>query len=186
MHVVEQLGPFVVLPALFLIVGVGIFINITWGLVTGGPRAFQEPGAPYLYSRGYYLLFLFTLVGWSGALIGVVSEINSDRVGYSFILGWGICAIGMGSLLSFWRPMMLRGSRYLSVHGIWLFRFFHHAQVGQLMRLENPPTQALKFLPFLFISAGTIAVVISLFHLPSAIGEVGAGARIMFETITAS
>lgn len=185
MHVVEQLGPFVVLPALFLIVGVSMFINITWGLVTGGPRAFQEPGAPYLYSRGYYLLFLFTLVGWSGALIGVVSEINSDRVGYSFILGWGICAIGMGSLLSFWRPMMLSGSRYLSVHGIWLFRLFHHMQAGQLMRLDDRSMPVMKFLPGIFIVAGIGAVIFSLFHLPSAVDEILAGARLLIDTIAA-
>lgn len=65
-----------VMGSVFVATGLGMAINIAWGLITGGPRARTEPGQPYLYDRLYYFLFLIMLMGWT---IGLLSSLADDK-----------------------------------------------------------------------------------------------------------
>jgi LPXTG-motif cell wall-anchored protein len=182
MHLIERYGVFLVIPLLFIVVGVSMFVNIAWGPVTGGPRAFKEPGAPYLYDRFYYLLFLVAMSGWSFALLSFSSDPKTGETPFGFLLGWGICAIGMGSVFFLRRDMMMRGARYLADNGFWPLRIFHRMQI---MQFERQPVIVLKVLPIVFVVASIGVILFSLFHLPAAFSEVKTGTQILINVVTA-
>ena len=172
-QLVAQMGFFVLIPALFFVVGMATACNILWGLLTGGPRALQAPGAPYLYDRVYYLIFLVVLVGWSGALLAFVAEAGTPTDGAGFTLGWGILAIGMGTLFLTKADMMLKGAQYRAKNGFWLWRFHYALQARQWER-QSPIVR--KLLGGVFVVAGIGATLYSLPHLPLALSEMAMGA----------
>ncbi len=185
MHLIQQYGFFILIPALFVFVGVGMFINITWGLLTGGPRAMNAPGAPYLYDRFYYLLFFVVLIGWSGFLLSILSIVASgkDHVSdTSFIVGWGICAIGMGGILVLRSDMMMRGARYFSEHGFWWTRFYYRMQLRQY---DRQPVFLRPLLGGIFIVVGIGVVAFNITHIPDAFHEAVVGAQTLIAIITA-
>jgi len=182
MHLIERYGAFLIVPLLFVVVGVVMFANIGWGLLSGGPRALKEPGAPYLYDRFYYLLFLFAMIGWTFALLSFSSGIETGNAGFGFLLGWGICAIGMGSIFLLRRNMMLRGARYLAANGFGPFRIFHRMQV---MQFERQPAIVLKLMPIVFMVIGIATTIFCLFHLPAAVSDLKTGTQILISAVTA-
>jgi hypothetical protein len=182
MHLIERYGFFLAIPVLFIVVGVGMFVSIAWGLVTGGPRAFKAPGAPYLYDRSYYMLFLVVMIGWAFALLSISSAVETGEAGYGFLLGWGICAIGIGGVFLLRRDMMLRGARYLADNGFWPFRLFHRMQV---MQLERQPAIVLKLVPIVFVIVGVGVILFSLFHLQAAFSDFKTGTQILVNAVTA-
>ena len=182
MHLIERYGVFLAIPVLFIVVGVGMFVNIAWGLLTGGPRAFKEPGAPYLYDRFYYMLFLVAMIGWSFALLSFSSGIETGEAGFGFLLGWGICAIGIGGVFLFRADMMFRGARYLAENGLWPLRIFHRMQI---MQFERQPAIVLKLVPLVFVVAGIGVILFSLFHLPAAFSDFKSGTQTLVNAVTA-
>lgn len=156
----------------FVTVGVGMTINIVWGLVTGGPRAKTLPGAPYLYDRLYYLLFGFGLVGWWIAIFSFfgISEASVS----SFMIGWGIGAIPMGLLLWLRGDMLIDGATYLSAYGFWLFRFFHASQGRQFGRI---PRALRKLMAAVFFIAGIGVLAFNLPQIGRVPGDVASGAH---------
>jgi hypothetical protein len=154
----QSSDPFALFALVFVIVGVAMTINIIWGLASGGPRAKELPGAPYIYDRLYYLLFGLGLVGW---WIGILSffGITEDATS-SFMIGWGIGAIGMGTWFWLRGDMMVEGATYLSTHGFWLFRFFHAMQGRQFAQLP-PVMRRLMAVAFIVAGIGVLA-----FNLP--------------------
>jgi hypothetical protein len=164
--------------SLFCVVGAGMAINIAWGLITGGPRAWTEPSQPYLYDRLYYCLFLVGLVGWVIAMLSFVSIIEGAPEA-GFLIGWGIGAIGMGLLFRLRGKMMTTGARYLSSHGFVLLRPFHFMQARQL---EYQPMM-LTWVPFLFVVAGTGVLIFNLPRLPEAMDQAHAGTLKLLEII---
>lgn len=161
----QSMGPFIIIPALFLVVGVSMWVTLVWGLVTGGPRAGNEPGAPYLYDRIYYMLFLLATIGWSVALLCFDSDELNDGAPAGFLVGWGILAIGMGALFVFRSDMMLRGSLYQAKHGFWLSRFFHSMQAAQMERQGSAIRKGVGGI-FLLLGLGVTALNVQ--HIPDA------------------
>ena len=180
MHLIDRYGVLLAIPLLFVVVGVFMFVNIAWGLLTGGPRAFKEPGSPYFYDRFYYLLFLIAMIGWTFALLSFSSGVETGEAGFGFLLGWGVCAIGIGSVFFLRGQMMLRGARYLADNGFWPFRLFHRMQA---MQFERQPI-VLKWVPVVFIVMGVGVILFSLFHLPAAFSELQAGTQILVNAVT--
>jgi uncharacterized membrane protein YidH (DUF202 family) len=161
----QNFAPFALFALAFVIVGFAMTINIVWGLLSSGPRAKALPGAPYIYDRLYYLLFGLGLVGW---WIGILSffGITEDAMS-SFMIGWGIGAIGMGAWLWLRGDMMVEGAAYLATHGFWLFRFFHAMQGRQFAQVP-PVMRRLMAVAFMAAGIGVVA-----FNLPQ-IGRVPA------------
>ena len=183
MGLIERYGVFLAIPVLFIVVGISMFVNIAWGLLTGGPRAFREPGAPYLYDRFYYLLFLVAMIGWTFALLSFSSGIETGEEGFGFLLGWGVCAIGIGGVFFLRGDMMLRGARSLADNGFWPFRIFHRMQV---MQFERQSSIVLKLVPVVFVVVGIGVILFSLFHIPAALSDVKTGTQILVNAVTAS
>ncbi len=169
--------PLILFGGLFLVVGIGMWANIVWGLLTGGPRDREKPDQPFLFDRLYYLLFLVGLIGWSTALLSVpaASEGGEARTVTAFMIGWGIGAIAMGFLLLLRGEMMLNGRRYLSRHGFVLFRLFQQMQLRSLER----QTWAWKIIAPIFILVGIGVLIFNLPHLTDVPGQVIRGAQIL-------
>ncbi len=169
-----------VIVILFVTVGIGMAVNVLWNLLTGGPRAKTRPGAPYLYDRQFYLVFLVVLVGWWVALLSFFGMPSEASPG-SFMIGWGIMAVGMGSLYLFKGDMMIEGSRYLASHGFTMFRFFYALQDAQLTR-QSPFFR--KLIGGIFLAAGIGALLFNFQnfrHLPDDVAG-GAEQVVMFLT----
>ncbi len=177
----QQMGPWVLVPILFVVVGIATFAAIVWGLVTGGPRAWKQPGAPYLYDRVYYLIWLVTLCGWSGALLASASETTRGPEVWGFLLGWSVLAIGMASLFMTRMGMMIKGARYLGEHGFWAMRWYNRMQANQFSRVN---AKIGKLFPLPFLIAGVVALVVSLAHLTEAITDIRAGAMAIIHFVT--
>ncbi len=179
-HLIQTMGPFVLIPALFVVVGVGSWLNILWGLVTGGPRALQESGAPYLFDRPYYLMGLLAVAGWTIALLSALAEVGNPLMFEGFLTGWSLLAIGVGLLFLLRLDMRLRGTRYLAEHGFWLFRPFHAMQVRQF----NRQTWVIKIVPWIFLVIGACTLIFSLTHITEAWRQTAAGARVLVGYLT--
>ena len=158
--------------AVFVIVGTTMAIRTVWGLLTGGPRARDRPGAPYLYDRLYYLIFLAALIGWWTAMLSFFG-VTANTAPAGFLVGWGVMAVGMGSLFLFKQNMMVDGSRYLASHGFWLFRFFHAMQARQF---ERQPVFMRKLVAVVFLIAGIGVLAFNFGHLNEVPANVEAGA----------
>lgn len=180
----EQYGFLLVVAAVFLVVGLVAAANILWGLVTGGPRDRQKPGAPYLYDRMYYLLSVLVATGWWLAMLSVPAQMANgltakDPVFDGFLVGWGIMAVGIGALFALRRDMMHDGSSYLAKHGFVLFRFFHAAQLRQVDRMNA----GLTFLPWIFLIAGTGVLLFNITKLTEAVMQSMEGAHVVWNFI---
>lgn len=180
----QTMGPFALIPILFVVAGVGSWLNILWGLVTGGPRALQETGAPYLYDRPYYLMWLAAIAGWTVALLSVLAETGGEPKFEGFLLGWSLLALGMGLIFRFRLDMTLRAARYLSQHGFWLFRLFHMMQARQFGRRNARQAVVLKLLPLVFLFAGAGLLLFSLLNLPEAWRQIVTGAKVLAGFLT--
>ena len=170
---VARMGFFLLIPLLFIAVGIGMFFSIMWGLISGGPRARTQPGAPYLYDRFYYLLWLVAAIGWAASLLAFIAEGSSGIEPWGFLLGWAIGAVGMGSLFLLRGDMMIKGARYLADNGFLLSRWYNRMQLRQLDR-QNGLVR--KLLPIVFLIAGSVALVASVLHGNEALAEIKAGA----------
>ena len=177
----QHMGPFVLVPILFIVVGIGTFVTIAGGLLTGGPRALNQPGSPHLYDRLYYLIWLVAMTGWAGGLLSFAGIRAGETELWGFVLGWAICAVGMGSLFLLRGDMMIKGARYLAENGVWLTRWHNRMQVRQLER-QNPFVR--KLIPFIFLIAGTVALAISFPHIAEAVADVRAGAMTIVHLVT--
>lgn len=173
--------PLILFGGLFVVVGVGMWIHILRGLLTGGPRDRDEATQPFLYDRLYYLLFLVGLIGWSTALLSILpaQEVGETRAVPGFMAGWGIGAIGIGCLLLLRGDMMLNGFRYNSRHGFVLFRLFYQLQLRSLERQAG----LWKIIAPIFILAGIGVLVFNLPHWADVPGLVVRGARILVTSI---
>lgn len=158
--------------AIFVAVGTGMAVRIVWGLLTGGPRAKDRPGAPFLYDRLYYLMFLVALVGWWIAMLSFFGS-TTRAAPSGFLIGWGILAIGMGSLFLFRQKMMVDGARYLATHGFPLFRIFHAMQAGQF---DRQPAFMRKLVAVVFLITGVGVLVFNIGQINQVPGDVEAGA----------
>jgi hypothetical protein len=169
---------------LFVIVGAGMWLNVLWGLLSGGPKAITEPGAPYLYDRLYFMLWLLATIGWTmsllSALAGFSQRENAVRF-EGFLFGWSLLAIGMSLIFHLRLHMMLHAARYLAVHGFWLFRPLHWIQLRQFDHEKN---LVLKFVPFIFLIVGTAVLLFSLLHVGEAWRQTVAGAQILLSYMT--
>ena len=178
-----------VLPGLMLIlfggvfVAVGLFmwINTLWGLLTGGPRDRTKMGQPYIFDRTYYLLFLVLIIGWTAALLSMltIGTNGETRAAAGFMVGWGVMAIAMGVLLVLRNDMMLDGNRYLSKNGFTLIRPFHAMQARSVERQAS----ARKIVAPLFIIVGIGVLAFNLPHFAEVPGLVTAGFSILIEQI---
>ncbi len=175
------MGPFVLIPILFFIVGTGMFCNTMWGLLTGGPRALALPGAPYLYDRVYYLLQLILFLGWAGALLAFIPMTGKPVDGSGFMVGWGVCAIGISTLFLTRGTMMTNGMKYQAEHGFWLWRFFNGMQSAQFQR--QPPMMR-KIIAIIFLIVGTGVLIFNIPHLPTALAQMQAGAATIVHLVT--
>lgn len=175
------MGPFIMVPILFVVVGISTFVTIAWGLLTGGPRALNQSGSPYLYDRLYYLIWLVAMVAWAGGLLSFVGITAGETEPWGFMLCWAIGAIGMGSLFLLRGEMMIKGARYLADNGFWLMRWYNRMQARQLER-QNPLVR--KLIPFVFLIAGTVALVVCIPHITEALAEARAGAMTIVHLVT--
>ncbi len=175
--------PLILFFGLFVVVGMGMWVNIIWGLLTGGPRDRSKPGQPFLYDRVYYLLFLFMISGWSFGLLSFGKVEPTDASG--FMIGWGVTAIGIALIFLMRRDMMLQGARYLAREGFVLLRPFHFLQAIQLERIEQQGL-VLRFVPMIFLVAGVGVLLFNLLHLPQAIGQAEAGASALIAWLQAA
>lgn len=179
------MGPFILIPILFIVVGVGTFVRLVWGLITGGPRALQDPGAPYLYDRVYYLVFLVAWFGWSFSLLSFadlasnIATADTLKSEAGFLIGWGICAIGMGSLFLLRGDMMVKAARYRATYGFWLWRFFNALQAQQLER-QRPAFR--KFVAGFFVVVGVVILAVNIINLPEGIRQAQAGLNHVIST----
>ncbi len=177
----QQMGPFILIPILFFVVGIGAACNIIWGLLTGGPRALTLPGAPYLYDRVYYCLQLVAFLGWTGALLAFV-PLTADRDdGSGFMIGWGVGAIGIAALFLTRATMMIKAMKYRAEHGFWLSRFFNRMQAVQF---ERQPAWMRQFIAVIFLIAGTGILIFNLPHLPAGLTQMRAGATTIVHLVT--
>lgn len=167
--------PLILFGGLFVVVGVCTWISILWGLLTGGPRDRDKMGQPYLYDRLYYLLFLVGIIGWSTALLSVLTAggAGETRAVSGFMVGWGIGAIGMGCLLLLRGDMMLNGFQYRARHGFVLIRLFYKMQLRSLERQSG----IWKIVAPIFILAGIGVLIFNLPHIAEVPGMVVGGAR---------
>ena len=172
--------PLILIGGLFLAVGIGMAVNILWGLLTGGPRDRSQPDQPRLYDRAYYLLMLFVLAGWSVALLsfdqGAVTQAPDG-----FLVGWGIMAIGLGLLYLLRLDMMTRASKYLSQHGFVLFRPYHGMRHRQLERQRG--SVITKIVPVVFMVLGLGVLAFNMPYLAEIPAQVEAGASMLIEQI---
>ncbi len=179
MHLFDHMSVFMLVAALFVLVGCGMFISIVLGLLTGGPRARDRPGAPFLYDRLYYLLFLVVWIGWSSGFLAFLSEDSENIAASGFFLGWGVLAVGMSGLFLLRGDMMLKGAQYQAKHGFWLSRLYYGMQAAQI---ERQSAALRKFIAIVFGIAGVGAIVFSLPHLPAALQQVEAGGRLLIDS----
>jgi hypothetical protein len=155
----------------FVIVGLGMAVNIAWGLIAGGPRDKMEPGQPRLYDRFYYLLFLLMLSGWAFGLLSFGSPQTVENPA-GFMIGWGVCAIGIALIFLLRGKMMLRGATYLARHGFILWRPFYAMQAYQLSRQPL----VVKFVPYAFLVAGSVVLIFQAPHFMEGLDQARAGA----------
>lgn len=154
----------------FVVAGIAMFISVAWGLVTGGPRAIMEPGQPRLYDRTYYLLFLLMFSGWAFGLLSFNQPQTVENPA-GFMIGWGICAIGIALIFLLRFDMMKRGAIYLAQYGFILWRPFHAMHADQLSRQPL----MLKFLPYIFLVAGCAALIFQVPHFVEGVEQARAG-----------
>ena len=175
--------PFLLFFGLFLVVGAFTWINILWGLLTGGPRDRTKMGQPYLYDRLYYLLMLVLLTGWTIALMSFdqAGAVNRQTAPSGFLVGWGIMAIGMGLFYPLRIDMMVNGAEYLSKHGFVLLRPFHAMTVRQFGRQRQ--SLVLKIVPVVFTVAGVAVLAFNLSHVAEVPGQMMQGARTLIDQI---
>lgn len=178
MHLIQAYGFFLLVPVLFVVVGVCMWIYVISGLITGGPRALHEPGAPYLYDRLYYLLYGIGMVGWTWGMLSFVS-LGNDSSPTGFMLGWGIGAVAMGSLFLLRGDMFIRAAQYRAKYGNWLVRLFYQKQ--DFSRVS--PIMC-KLFAFLFIIAGTGVLAFNLPHLGQAVVDAQTGMARLIHAIT--
>jgi hypothetical protein len=171
MHLSHDFRPVLIVLAVFIVAGLGTFINIVWGLLTGGPRATQLPGQPRLYDRVYYLLFL---AGWSGWCFALLSLPDG------FIVGWGIGAIGMGVLYLLRGDMIVKAMEYKAEHGIGPWRFLYRTNINRLH--ERHASQ--KIIAVIFIVAGTIVLFVNAAHVPAALADFYGNIQLVTDIVT--
>ncbi len=182
MQLIQTYGWALLFPAAFVVTGIAGWLNVLWGLITGGPRALQAPGAPYLFDRVYYLLYGIGLFGWSFGLLSFPTISGSaPHPEAGFLIGWGIAAMGMGLWLILRGDMVIDAARYRAEHGFWLFRGFHSANVNRLERW-NPTFRKLFAGMFMVIGAGVLAF--NLPHLAEAVSQAGAGLAALIHLVT--
>ncbi len=169
----QGFGPFLLIAALFVIVGVGMAISTVWGLVTGGPRAKDRPGAPFLYDRLYYLNLLVVLAGWWIAMLSFFGA-TANAAPDGFLIGWGIMAVATSPMLLFREKMMMDGSQYLAAHGFPLFRFLHAMRVQQF---ERQPVFLRKLVAVIFLIVGIGVLAFNLPQIARVPEEVRSGAE---------
>ncbi len=171
----------ILLGGLFAVVGVGMWLNTLWGLLTGGPRDRTKMGQPYIFDRTYYALFLVLIIGWTAALLSFLtmgSHVDM-RAATGFMVGWGVMAAAMGVLLALRRDMMLNGHRYLAKNGFVLTRWFHAMQLRSLERQSN----AWKIISPAFIVTGIGVLIFNLPHVGEVPGQVTQGAQALIAEI---
>jgi hypothetical protein len=176
-----------VIATVFLVAGLTMTVQTVWGLLTGGPRDRQKPGAPQLYDRSYYLLFAVGLIGWWIAMLSIPAQMaagpnSKDPDLTGFLVGWAIGAIGMGALFGLRRDVMTSGARYLARHGFGPFRFFHAMQARQFDRMEG--NRLLSFIPLIFGSAGIVILIFQATKVPAALAQASAGAYVVWNFIS--
>jgi hypothetical protein len=175
--------PMILFFGLFVVVGTFMWINILWGLLTGGPRDRTKMGQPYLYDRLYYLLMLVLLTGWTIAFLsfGEPGALNSKAAPSGFLIGWGIMAIGIGLFYPLRLEMMLNGAEYLANHGLVLLRPFHAMTVRSFQRQRQSPM--LKIMPIVFAVVGVGVLAFNLSHIAEVPGQVMQGAQALIGEI---
>lgn len=180
MHSIQPgLWPFVVMGVLFVVVGVSTFIKIVLGLLTGGPRALQLPGAPRLYDCVYYLLHLVGLTGWAFGLMSFFHGVEGGGVS-GFMIGWGVCAVGIGSLFVLRGDMIAKAMAYKAEHGFWLWRFFYRQQAERMRAMG----WFQKALGGVFVVIGIGVLIFNVPYLPAAIAEFRANLKDIAAVVT--
>ncbi len=170
-----------VIGILFAVAGIGMWTNTIRGLVTGGPRDRTKPGQPHVYDRIYYLMTLLMITGWSIGILSFLANVDSNRLQSEsgFMIGWGICAVGMGLMFSLRGDMMLSGARYQAKHGFILSRPFY---TQHIIQRERQPL-IWKIMPLIFLVIGAGVLVFNLPHFGEVPGQVEAGASALIRHI---
>lgn len=158
-------GLFLAVPLAFIAIGCFMLVRAVWGLLTGGPRAVQAPGAPYLYDRLYWLLNLVMLIGWTGFAVCFLAGIAGGMTGDNMLIFmcWAICAIGIGLMFLLRGEMMLDGQRYLARHGFYLWRWGRSLQVA---RMEQQAAWLRNLVAGVFVVIGVVILGVCIAQFP--------------------